>query len=225
MKKILIGISFTLAMSCWVIADAIPKELITYGIQPAGKSEYADWGLTYVEGHPANLVIFKTQALGFRDTEKIYSDPASLLPMRVERDVRYFFKKEDIVERYDQKNFKVTITKFKGQRKISEQTISSDGPIYNAVLLPFYLRKVSELQIGWSFEFRVPQKFKATLISIEEIHLNHQRVKAYHFTSEPHKFEIWISDDQLRIPLKIESFGGFNYTLLLKFHETRHSQE
>jgi hypothetical protein len=41
------------------------------------------------------------------------------------------------------------------------------------------------------------------------------KFRAYHFTSAPHKFEIWITADELRLPVKIEGAGGYPYTLMM----------
>ena len=194
-------------------------ESITYAIKPlGGKAEYLDSGLTDLEGRKVQLTVFKTDVFGFKDTEKIYSDPETFLPIRVERNIKGWFGKENIIEEYNQRDFKVTIAKFKRGKKISEQILSADGPIYNAVLVPFYLRKVSDMKVGWSFIFRLPQKYETRLVSIEEIKVEGKKFSAYHFTGIPDKFEIWISKDDLQIPLKIKGKGSFNYTLLMKEH-------
>ena len=192
-------------------------EIITYAIKPlGGQAEYSDLGLTQLAGKEVRLSSLKTESWGFKDTEKIYSDPETLLPVRVERDVRWWFGRENIIEEYNQRDFKVIITKFKGNRKVSELTFSADGPIYNAVLLPFHLAKVPNPEVGWSFVFRLPQKFEAKLTSLEDIKVGEKIFSTYHFTSVPDKFEVWISNDTARIPLKIKGKGGFNYTLVMK---------
>lgn len=192
-------------------------ENIIYELKPlGGNAQYSDLGLTDFEGQKVNLTVFETNTLGFKDTEKIYSDPETLLPIRVERNIRLWFSKENIVEEYNQKDFKVAIIKFKGGKKISEQIFLTDGPIYNAVLIPFYLRKISDMKIGWSFIFRLPQKYEARLVSLDEIKVGEKKLLTYHFTSIPDKFEIWISKDDARIPLKIKGNKGFKYTLLMQ---------
>ncbi len=198
-------------------AESYQGENITYDIKPlGGKAEYSDLGLTDLDGRKVKLTMFKTNILGFKDTEKIYSDPQTSLPIRVERDIKHWFGRENIIEKYDQEDFKVTITKFKGKRKMSEQVFLSDGPIHNAVLVPFYLRQMSDMKVGWSFVFRLPNKFEANLASIEEVRVGEKTSSTCHFTGVPDKFEIWISHDDLRIPVKIKGKGSFNYTLLIK---------
>jgi len=194
-------------------------ESIIYVIKPlGGKAEYLDLGLTDLEGRKVKIAVFKTDVLGFKDTEKIYSDPKTLLPIRIERDISWWFGKENITEEYNQRDFKVTITKFKEGKKVSEQILTADGPISNAILVPFYLRKVSDMKVGWSLTFWLPQKCEARLVSLDEIKAGGREFLTYHFTSIPDKFEIWISKDDVRIPLKIKGKGSFNYTLLMKEH-------
>jgi len=195
-------------------------EKIIYGISPLGRAEYNDLGTTMLEGRTVKFCTFRTKAMGFSDTEKIYSDPESGMPLRVERDISYWFSKEYIVEKYDQKNFILTIKKFvKGSEKLEEVVFKGDGPIHNAILLPFLMRQVSGLGVGWTATVRFPLKFEVRLASVEEIDTLAGKFKAYHFTSNPNKFEIWISQDPLRLPVKIKGAGGLGYTLVMESHK------
>lgn len=192
-------------------------ECIEYSIGPlGGKAQYIDLGFKELEGRKVKLTVFKVAVFGFKDTETIYSDPDTQLPLKVERDISWWLGKEHLIEVYDQRDFKLIITKFKGKTKVSEQAIVSDGPIYNAILVPFCLRRTTNLSPGWSFAFRIPQKFEAKLVSIDKIKVSNQQFSSYHFVSTPDKFEIWISDDDNRIPLKIKGKGGLNYYLVMK---------
>jgi hypothetical protein len=199
-------------------------ERIIYLISPLGVSEYNDLGIVIFRGKKARLATFRTQVLGFDDTERIYTDPDSFLPLRVERDISAWLKKEYIIEEYEPKKGVLTIKKFKDKRKIEEQVLRENGPFYNAVLLPFYLRNIANLDIGWTFQVRVPKKFEVKLVSIEDIVVPAGKFKAYHFTSIPNKFEIWISKDIRRVPLKIKGMGGLNYTLAMKEHNLKQKQ-
>ncbi len=86
------------------------------------------------------------------------------------------------------------------------------------LFIPFYLRTLSNLDIGWSFTARFPDQFKVTLTSIDDIEVPAGKFKAYHFTSMPKKFEIWISKDEYKIPIKIKGLGSYTYTMLMKNH-------
>jgi len=190
-------------------------EKIVYDIDPTGTSTYVDLGVKEIEGRAVHVSTFHTKVLGFNDTELIYSDPITFLPLRVERNISWPLKKEHIIESYDQMNFTNTITKYKKGKVVNEHLIKEDGPIHNAILLPFFLRTIKDIQIGWSFKLRLLKHFDVTLTSIEEIEVPAGKFKCYHFTSKPPKFEVWITQDELRIPVKIKG-GGFGYTMSMK---------
>jgi len=222
LKKIVISVTILLAvllgyflLNDGIFADENTGEKIIYVIRPLGRAEYNDLGMVELSGKMVKLVVFKTDMFGFDDTEKIYSDPDTLLPIRVEREIRWFGK-ENIIEEYDQKNFTVTIKKFQNNKQVNEWVLKEDGPIDNAILLPFYLRKIPRLDIGWNLNVRIPNKFKLTLVSIDEIKVFGKKFKSYHFTSDPDRFEIWINKDSPRVPLKIKGKSGFNYNVLIK---------
>lgn len=191
-------------------------ESIFYLISPFGRSEYNNLGVVDLKGVKVNLVTFKTKILFFEDTEKIYSDPESLLPFRIERTVKKLWSKEYITEEYDQKKFTVVTKKFKGDKIIYEQITKGNGPIHNGITLPFNMRMVEGIGIGWYFTARLPAEFKLELVSIDQITVPAGKFQAYHFKSIPDKFEIWINKDNPRVPLKIEGKGIFNYALLMK---------
>ena len=191
-------------------------ESILYLISPFGRAEYNDLGMVDLKGVKVNLVTFKTKVLLFEDTEKIYSEPASLLPIKIERNISKFWGKEYITEEYDQKKFTVTLRKFKRDKIIYEKITQAKGPIHNAITLPFYLRMRTDLKIGWHFTARVPVEFELELVSIDEITVPAGTFQAYHFKSMPNKFEIWINKNNPRVPLKIQGKGVFDYALLMK---------
>ena len=195
-------------------------ESILYLISPLGRSEYNNLGLVDLNGAKVNLVTFKTKVLLFEDTEKIYSDPESLLPLRIERNISKLWGKEYITEEYDQKKFTMVTRKFKGKKLVKEQIIQAKGPIHNAITLPFYLRGRSDLKIGWHFIARVPEEFGLELVSVDKITVPAGKFQAYHFKSIPNKFEIWINKDNPRVPLKIQGKGIFDYALLMKKYST-----
>ncbi|MCX5716287.1 MAG: hypothetical protein NTV07_05490 [Candidatus Omnitrophica bacterium] len=191
-------------------------ERVLYSITPAGKSEYKDFGIVDLNGTKANLAVFKTKVLLFEDTEKIYSDPRTLLPYRVEREIYNMGVKEFIIEEYDQANFTVTMKKYRGGTLMREWKTKTSGPIHNAIMLPFYLRQCPDLCVGWQFTARFPDEFKLELASIDNITVPAGEFQAYHFKSSPERFEIWISKDDAAVPLKIKGTGIFPYALLME---------
>jgi len=226
MNKILIGLAIVLMI--FINADLLKGESgvynytgesILYLISPLGKAEYHDLGIVDFQGRKVNLVTFRTKVLFFDDAEKIYSDPESLLPYKIERAISKFWGKEYITEEYDQKNFTITLRKFKAGKMVYEQATKASGPIHNAITLPFYLRRRPDLKIGWQFSARVPAEFKLELVSIDQIIIPAGKFQAYHFKSIPAKFEIWINKNTPQVPLKIQGKGIFDYALLMKQYQ------
>jgi len=210
-----------LSLNANISASEDALETIFYDISPLGYSKYQDLGLVEIDSAKANLIVFKTRVAGFEDTEKIYSDPDTCLPIKVERFVSMWFSKEYLIEEYDSRKNKLVITKFEGGKKTKEYLFHGSGPIHNAILLPFSLRKVPKLEVGWSYNIRLPEEFKVQITSLEDVTVPAGKFKAYHFTSVPPKFEIWVSNDDLRLPVKIKGLGGFSYTLSMKNHSLR----
>jgi len=202
-----------------VAGPSYKGERIVYAISPVGRAEYNDLGTTVLAGRTVRLCTFKTRAMKFEDTEKIYSDPDTGMPLRVERNISYWLSKERIIEEYDQKNFILTVTKFVKGKKHELMVFKTYGPIYNAILLPFSLRQASGLSVGWKATVRFPLKFAVMLASTKDIETPAGKFEAYHFTSDPNKFEIWISQDALRLPIKIKGAGGLGYTLVMESYQ------
>jgi len=206
---------FCLLAGSRVYAQNEAKEEIYYDISPIGRSVFKNYGEVEFRGRKLNLTIFETEVAGFKDRELIYSDPKTGLPFWVERNVSDWFGKEFLTEDYMQNDRKLLITKYKGGKKVKDYRFSAKGPIDNAVLIPFSLRNTKDLMVGWSSTIWLPQEFKVKCTSIEEVKVNAGRFKAYHFTSTPPKFEIWISADELRLPVKIKGLDGIPYSLIM----------
>ena len=181
-----------------------------------GAAYYTHLPKTELHGTMVSLMTFETRLVRFRDRETIYSDSRNFFPLKVERSISTWPNPENISEEYDQKNFTLTIVKKKG-KTTQTQVIKNDGPIQNAILLPFSVRRMDGLSVGWSMRANLPnQQFEITLASIEDVKVPAGSFKAYHFTSVPERFEIWISADERKIPLKIMGAGALGYTLLMK---------
>ena len=165
---------------------------------------------------PANLFTFQTKLLRFKDNEKIYCAPVTFLPLRVEREIFAWPKYEKITEVYDQEKFTLDIVKIESGKE-HKLVFKKDSAIHNAILLPYLVRQIPDLAVGWNFQANLPtQQFKIELAGIEDIKVVAGAFKAYHFKSTPERFEIWISNDEYRIPLKIKGMSGIGYTLEMR---------
>ncbi|MDD2751596.1 MAG: DUF3108 domain-containing protein [Candidatus Omnitrophica bacterium] len=177
-----------------------------------GTSTYTRLPNVAMDGKEVAQATFETKIKGFYDLEKIYSDRDTLLPLKVMREIEGWGLKEKITEEYNQKDLTISFTKFTGS-KTEQSSIKTKGPIHNAVLLPFYIRKVANPQVGWSILAFIPQQFEIKLVAEEELKIPSGTFKAYFFKSVPDNFEIWVSADERRVPLKIKSSGS---TMVMK---------
>lgn len=209
-------LSICLSLRPGLFAEQEPLETIFYDIKPIGNSVYQNFGPIEYRGKKANLIIFKTEAPGFKDKEVIFSDRESSIPFFVQREISLFFRDENITEEYFPEEHYFNLTKFVGGKKVEESRISGKGPIQNAILVPFSLRNSSRLGIGSTFKVILPGEFTVKLVSLEDVAVPAGKFRAYHFTSKPEKFEIWISADDLRIPVKIRGLGGIPYTMEMR---------
>jgi len=208
----------------YVFAQGNEGEKITYSINPFGKAEYSDLGVVDFQGRELKLITFKTTVPGFYDLEKIYADLNTGLPVRVERYISWPLSKEYLTEEYSPDTNSLMIKKYIDNKLVKEYHFSAKGPIHNAILLPFYLRAIKDLSVGWSFDVRLPEEYKVTLVSIDDIQLPKGKFSAYHFSSSPHKFEIWISKDSDRTPLIIKGMDGVGYSMRIQSHSLNGSQ-
>ena len=195
-------------------------EKITYDIRMGnlklGKATCRQVPSVNMDGRLLNAMVFETNLVRFKDTENIYSDPQTLLPVTIKRDILNWFKREEITEEYDQKSFTVTITKRSG-KKTDKTVIKKDSPIHNAILLPHYVRNKAGIRLGYALTVNLPnRKFTIKLVSVENVKTPAGIFKAYHFKSSPKQIEIWISADRRRIPLKIQGVAGMGYLMVLK---------
>lgn len=179
-----------------------------------GRAVFSHLPRTELGGEQVSYMNFQTKLARFNDLEKIYSDPGTYLPLKIERSISNWPFSEKISEYYDQKKFILTIIK---DGKTGQTVIKKDAPIHNAVMLPFYVRGIAKLDPGWTMSINLPnQKFQIKLAGTENISLSGKSFYAHRFESDPKRFEIWISADEQRIPLKIKGTGSLGYTLIMK---------
>ncbi|MDD5669286.1 MAG: DUF3108 domain-containing protein [Candidatus Omnitrophica bacterium] len=202
-------------------ANPYAGERIAYSISMGGlgvgKAWFSQMENTVLNGRPVFVMSMQTKLnTRFRDTEIIFSDPKTLLPIRVERNVVTMFKREKIAEDYDQKNFTVTITKQAGKHT-EKIVITKESVIHNAILLPHVVRKMDDLSTGKTIIANLPGRtVEIKLDSIEDVDVPAGTFKSYHFISNPKQIEFWISADGQKIPLKIKSTGAFAYTMKMQ---------
>jgi hypothetical protein len=182
-----------------------------------GKSTFSHLPSIEINGRLLSVMVFETSLARFKDTEVIYADPKTMLPVKVERDVQKWFSREKITEDYDQEAFSVTIKK---QGSSQPLVIKKDSPVHNAVLLPQYIRYFQELlNTEEVIIANLPsRRYEIRRVSTEEIKVPAGTFKTYHFKSTPSQVDVWVSADDRRIPIKIQSSVTFGpgYTMVLR---------
>jgi hypothetical protein len=159
-------------------------------------------------------IIFYTEVTGFKDKETIYAYRGSFLPFKVIRDIHKMgLFPLDITEIYNQKKHEVKIKK-QGRFLSKEHTISSQAPIYNPILLVYYYRSKEHIKSKKpQFINLATNNFTIVFQGVEKITTPIGQYPAYVFADEQGRFKFWLSADKRRIPLKIESFNSFGYSL------------
>jgi hypothetical protein len=195
------------------------QKKMTYNVKlgrlDLGKAVLYNMRTAEIEGKQLNVAVFETDVVRFKDVEKIYSDPDTFLPVKIDREVFGWLKSEKITENYDQDNFTLTITK-EGGSKDNKTVIKKDGPIHNAILLPYYAKDIFKFELGNVFNVNLPNRnLQIKLVSIEDVEVPAGTFKAYHFESTPKQIDIWISQDERKIPLKMQGMGAIGYSLVL----------
>jgi hypothetical protein len=193
------------------------KEKIVYKISTGGNAEYNDLGTVVMNGKKVQLVTFRTHIGGLMDGfERIYGEPDTFLPLRIERDVLFFIRKERLIEIYSPKKSSVSIKKYVNGKFAREFRYSKERPVQNAILLRAYLKSVKDLHVGWSTDILIPDPYTVTLVGIEDVEVPAGKFSAYHFKSEPRKFEMWVTRDADHVPVKLAVTGGYRTTLEMK---------
>lgn len=144
------------------------------------------------------LMLFSIQT-----KEKLYIDSDRHLPLRVERQVKFFGKQERILEEYNQKENYVKITTVVAKRT-EEKVIRIEAPIHNAIALLYFFPKEIKLRLGESSSFNLPiQKISIKVTALKMLDTTKGSYEAYVLEGRPRKFRVWLEKEK-RIPLRIE---------------------
>lgn len=162
-------------------------------------------------------ITFVTRIPAFKDTEELYAEKDTFLPVEVHRTIKKKLGFGDrIREVYDQENFSVDISQ-KSKLRSKEFSIQKDSPIQNAILLAYHYRTKKDFSASDRFKIALPTAdFEVMFDGIEVIDTPLGEYRAYAFTSEPPRFRLWLSADQRKLPLKIENPSTLGYSLLIK---------
>lgn len=182
-----------------------------------GRSVLTFHGEERMEGKDVYHISFLTELPFFEDSEDIYADKRTFLPLRVSRLIRRMGSLTTrIEEEYDQDNFKVKIKKEKIFSS-EEFTIKKEGPIHNPILLTYYYRAKPDILKEGKFKIVLPvADFNVELAGRETLTTSLGRFPVYLISSTPPKFTFYLTADEERIPVKIEGHNGLGYSLIIE---------
>lgn len=196
-----------------------PGETIQYDIKKfrmkAGEATLTFHGLVSLEGQGALLITFTSKGLKFFDDEKIYIDPRTFLPKRVERDLDIFGKKERIVEHYNAKEETVRVVKT-ARGKTTEQVIKRSVPLDNIYCFIFRYRIMGKFTAGENLLIHLPTKdaqFQAQ--KLRRLQVGEKEVDAYYMQSESAQYRVWFDTGAHKVPLRIDGAIGFGNTAMI----------
>lgn len=187
-------------------------EAFSYGVKykgiNAGRSTLIFHGEEQLGNRDVYHITFSTRVGIVTDKEELFADRETFLPVEVHR----LFKKfgtftENIIERYNQKDFRVDIEK-KTRFRLRNISIKKDSPIHNAILLTYLYRAKDAFVKGERHKITLPSaEFEVTFDGIETVKTPLGDFSAYRFSSSPYNFQFWLGIDEKKLPLKIENPG------------------
>lgn len=172
-------------------------------------------GETTSDARTLYLIRFTAKSFRFSDEEQIYLDPATFLPVRIERNLDIFGKKENIVEYYNAIEGSVRVVKT-SKGKTTEQTLHRGHPVENIYGFIYRYRRSGKFAAGENIQIHLPTRdilFK--LIGQDMFKTSDKQIPAFLLQSEPPKYKVWFDSGTARIPLRIDGVIGISKTVLV----------
>lgn len=188
------------------------KKKLVYNVYfngiPSGYIEWEYLGRQEIDGVTVNVLsvnsdtnIFNLLALDSK--EKVFLDSKTCLPVKVERDIVFFGKKEIIEETYDQEKGQVKIKR--SNSKELEDVLTQDTPIHNILELLYFFPRDVALEAGKWMTFNLPtQKIKIKMVKERVLKVNNVNQDTYFLIGRGAKrFNLWL-DKEEKMPLRLE---------------------
>lgn len=194
--------------------ETIKYAIKSFGMK-AGEATLTFAGLQNLNGTKVYLIVFAARSVNFFDEEKIYADAKTFYPLRVERDLNIWGKKEKITEEYDQASGIIKINKHASSDPLA-QTIAKKGPIDNIYCFIYRYRMSGQFKIGDSFAIHLPTRnVTIGLVKMVTVEAADKKFPAYFMQSIPAKYKLWFDTSMQKIPLKINGAVGINDTAMI----------
>jgi len=182
----------SLAIGGFAFAEGIEdrfqnKEKLVYDVYFNGiSSGYIEWeylGRKDVDGIAVDVLSVNSDTnilnlLDLDSEEKVFINSKTFLPIRVERDIVFFGKKEIIKEVYDQEKGQIRITQ--SSSKEEENILTQDTPIHNILELLYFFPQDLALVTGKWMTFNLPtQKIKIKMVKERVLKVNDLKKDTY----------------------------------------------
>lgn len=216
-KSIIFLVIASLAFGGFAFAEGIAarfqnKEKIAYSVYfngiPSGYIEWEYCGRQEVDGVVADVLSLNSDTsifnlLDLDSKERVFLNSETSLPVKVERDIVFFGKKEIIKEIYDQKRGQIKITRSNSEG--SEDILTQDIPIHNILELLYFFPENLALEPGRWMTFNLPtQKVRIKMVKERALKINGAKHNTYFLVGRGAKrFSLWL-DKEKKIPLRLE---------------------
>ncbi len=147
--------------------------------------------------------------LNLESDERVFLESKTSLPLKVERDLKVFGKKEVIKEVYNQKEGYVEL--INKTTEVKKSTIYQDKPIQNILALLYFFPDDIKLISGKWMNFNLPTcKIRIKFIKERILNIGKEKINTYFLIGRGAKrFSLWL-DKKTKLPLRLEfiSFAG-----------------
>ncbi|MDD5430034.1 MAG: hypothetical protein PHE97_04855 [Candidatus Omnitrophica bacterium] len=188
------------------------KEHLSYSISfngiPSGNINWGYLGKETLFGHQADVLTVSSdtkilELLNLTSKETVFIDSQTHLPLKVERNVVLFGKKESISEIYDQDKGTVRITRRNSE--VKEDILQQDKPIQNILSLLYFFPQNQPLKKGKWMVFNLPtQVIKIKFVKERLLDTGSKKEETYFLIGRGAKwFNLWL-DKKTRLPVRLE---------------------
>ena len=175
---------------------------------PSGYIEWEYLGRRDLEGAAVDELLVNSDTkilklLNLTSKERVFLDSGTRLPVKVERDIVFFGRKEIISEVYNQDKGYVKIKR--SNSKKTESTLYQDKPIHNILELLYFFPQDVELEAGKWMIFNLPtQKVKIKMVRERALKINGKEFNTYFMVGRgARRFNLWL-DKEDKMPLRLE---------------------
>jgi len=188
------------------------KDKLVYSVFFNGVlSGYIEWeyrGRQKVDGVTVDVLSVNSDTnifnlLELDSKERVFLDSQTSLPIKVERDIVFFGKKEIIEETYDQERGEIKIKR--KNSKEPEEMLTQDTPIHNILELLYFFPQDVALEPDQWMIFNLPtQKIRIKMVKERVLKVNGINRNTYFLVGRGAKrFSLWL-DKEKKMPLRLE---------------------